>query len=110
MMYDVMMAKRTTVTLTSRDLEVLEAVADPTRPESTSLHAIAEELGVDIRDKSESALIRALIATGAATVQQRALELGYEELAQIYPEVHDAPEAAERRRRYALRVDANTDS
>lgn len=33
-------------------------------------------------------------------VDSRALELGYDELAQIYPEIHDAPEAAERRRRY----------
>jgi hypothetical protein len=52
----------------------------------------------------------ALIATGAAAVQQRALDVGYEELAQIYPEVHDAPEAAERRCRYALRVAGNMDN
>lgn len=49
----------------------------------------------------------ALIATGAAAVQRRALDVGYEELAQIYSEVHDAPEATERRCRFALR---NADS
>lgn len=104
------MSKRTTVTLTSQDVEVLKAVADPERPEGESLRSIANELGIDIRDGSESALIRALLAAGAAAVQQRALERGYHELSQIYPEVHDAPEAAERRRRYAERVDSNMDA
>lgn len=102
------MGKRTTVTLTDQDLEVLEAVADPARPESATLRAIADDLGIQIRDRSESALIRALPGAGAAAVRQRALERGYQELAEIYPEVHDAAEAAERRR-YARRVDANMD-
>lgn len=35
-------------------------------------------------------------------VDSRALDLGYDELAQIYPEIHDVAEAAERRRRYGL--------
>jgi predicted secreted protein len=103
------MSKRTTVTLTESDVEALAAVADPARPESAALRAMADELGVEIRDNSESALVRALLAAGAAAVQQRALERGYRELAAIYPEVHDAPEAAERRRRYARRVDAHMD-
>jgi len=101
------MSKRTTVSLSDHDLKVLEAVSDPTRPEAASLRVIAEELGVEIRDRSESALIRALLAAGAAAVQQRALERGYQELAEIYPEVHDTAEASERRRRYARRVDLN---
>jgi hypothetical protein len=100
------MGKRTTVTLTESELEGLAAVTDPARPESASFRALAAEIGVEIRDGSESALIRALLAVGAAAVRQRALERGYQELAAIYPEVHDAPEAAERRRRYARRVDA----
>jgi hypothetical protein len=103
------MPKRSTVTLTDQDLEALAAIADPARPESATLRAMADELGVEIRDGSESALIRALLAAGAAAVQQRALERGYQELAAIYPAVHDAPEAAERRRRYARRVDARMD-
>lgn len=101
------MTKRTTVTLTARDLDLLEAVADPSRPEAATLRMIADELGVEIRDgASESALIRVLLAAGAAAVQQRSLEQGYAELAALYPEAHDADEAAERRRRYANRVDA----
>lgn len=32
----------------------------------------------------------------------RALDLGYDELAQVYSHIHDAPEAVERRRRYGL--------
>lgn len=101
------MAKRTTVTLTGREMQVLEAVADPARPEGATLRAIAAELGVEVpAGASESALIRALLAAGAATVQQRSLERGYAELVALYPDVHDAPEAAERRRRYASRVDA----
>jgi len=103
-------SKRTTVTLTDQDLEVLRAVADPARPESTTLRAIADELGVEIRDRSESALIRALLAAGAAVVKQRALKRGYQELAEIYPEVHDVAEAVGLRRRYAHRVDAIMDS
>lgn len=104
------MNKRTTVTLSAREQDVLKALADPTRPEGASLRAIADELGVEIRDRSESALIRALIAAGAAVVRERALECGYQELADIYPEVHDIPEARERRRRYARRVDASMDA
>jgi hypothetical protein len=103
------MSKRTTVTLTELDVEALAAVADPARPECATLRAMADELGVDIRDNSESALIRALLAAGAVAVQQRALERGYQELAAIYPEVHDAAEATERRRHYARRVDAHID-
>jgi hypothetical protein len=73
------------------------------------LRRIAEELGVQIDGGSEDGLIRGLLTVGAAALQQRALECGYQQLAEIYPEVHDAAEATERRRRYARRVDANMD-
>jgi hypothetical protein len=50
-------------------------------------------------------VIRALIAAGAAAMREQVLERGYQQFAEIYDEVHDADEAAYRRRRYAERVD-----
>lgn len=57
---------------------------------------------------SEAAVIRFLMEMGAMKVREMMLERGYEQAAEIYAEVHDAEEAAERRRRYAERVDRVT--
>jgi predicted DNA binding protein len=103
------MSKRTTVTLSAADQDILKTLADPTTPEAATIRQLAQEFGIDMRDRSESALIRALMAAGAAVVSERTLERGYQELALLYPDVHDATETAERRRRYAHRVDANMD-
>jgi len=46
-----------------------------------------------------------LIAAGAAAVREQALERGYQQLAELYDEAHDAEEKVARRRRYAERVD-----
>ena len=54
---------------------------------------------------SEATIIRALMAAGAAAVREQALERGYQQMAAVYAEIHDAEEEAELRRRYAERVD-----
>lgn len=41
---------------------------------------------------------------GADALRERALVRGYEEFAEMWPEVHDADDARERRRRYAEHV------
>lgn len=100
------MAKRTTVTLSDRDEQTVRTFADPDRPEAAVLAEAAEKLGIPIAPgASEATVIRALIAAGAATLREQALERGYQQVAEMYDEVHDADEAAERRRRYAERVD-----
>jgi hypothetical protein len=100
------MAKRITVTLTDQDERTVRTFADPGRPEGALLAEAAPELGVTLGPgATEATVIRALIAAGAAALREQALERGYPQLAEIYDEVHDADEAAYRRRRYAERVD-----
>lgn len=100
------MTKRTTVTLTDQDVRTVQTFADPDRPEGALLLDAARELGISLGpNASEATVIRALIATGAAALREQALERGYEELAEMYGDLHDADEAAARRRRYAERVD-----
>lgn len=100
------MAKRTTVTLSDQDVETVQTFADPDRPEGALLIEAARGLGIPLRPgASEATVIRTLIAAGATALREQALERGYEELAEIYDELHDAEEAAARRRRYAERVD-----
>jgi hypothetical protein len=100
------MSKRTTVTLTDRDEQTVRTFADAGRPEGALLIEAARDLGIQLGPgASEATVIRALIAAGASALREQALERGYEELADIYDELHDADEAAARRRRYAERVD-----
>jgi hypothetical protein len=100
------MSKRTTLTLTDRDEETVRQFGDPDRPEGAVLIEAARALGVTIGpDASEATVIRALMAAGAAAMREQALERGYQQVAQMYAEVHDADEKAARRRRYAERVD-----
>lgn len=54
---------------------------------------------------SEATIIRALLHAGAQALRERAMELGYQQLAEMWSEVHDRDEARERRRRYAERAD-----
>jgi len=49
-------------------------------------------------------------AIASASNPDRALERGYQGLADLWPEVHDAAETRERRRRYAQRVDRAADA
>ncbi len=101
-----MASKRTTLTLTDRDEETVRRFGDAESPEGAALIAAARELGIAISPgASEATVIRALMAAGAAAVREQALERGYEEVAAMYAEVHDAEEKAARRRRYAERVD-----
>lgn len=100
------MTKRTTLTFSDRDEDTLAAFADPERPERAALAQAAAEQGISLAaDASEAALVRALVAVGAALMREEALERGYRQLAEIYPEVHDTDEARARRRRYADRID-----
>jgi hypothetical protein len=55
-------------------------------------------------------IIRALVHAGADALRECALVRGYAEFAEMWPEVHDADDARERRRRYAERVDRVTDA
>lgn len=50
-------------------------------------------------------MTKRITVTFADALRERALERGYAELADLWPDVHDAAEARERRRRYALRFD-----
>jgi hypothetical protein len=66
----------------------------------------ARALGIAVGPgASEATIIRALMAAGAAAMREQALERGYQQLAEVYAEAHDADEKAARRRRYVERVD-----
>jgi hypothetical protein len=99
------MSKRTTLTLTDEDEETLRRFRDPDRPEGAMLVEMAGQLGIVVEGASEATVIRALMAAGAAAVREQALERGYQQLAELYEEAHDAEEKVARRRRYAERVD-----
>jgi len=100
------MAKRTTMTMDDLDEQAIATVRDVEGPEWTILKKLAAEHGMVLAEgASEAMIIRALLRVGADVVRERALALGYEQLAQMWSEVHDVGEARERRRRYAERVD-----
>jgi hypothetical protein len=100
------MPRRTTVTFDDDDQGVIAAVSDPDGGEWAVLVEAAAEKGITLkRGASEAAIVRALVRAGADALRERALERGYAELADLWPEVHDAAESRERRRRYAHRVD-----
>ncbi|MFN2494300.1 MAG: hypothetical protein ABR608_00085 [Pseudonocardiaceae bacterium] len=105
------MTKRTTVTFDDHDQGALASVSDPGRAEWAALVETAADKGIIVRPgASEATVIRVLVHAGADALRERALERGYTELAEIWPEVHDTEETRERRRRYAERVDRVMDA
>ncbi|MGQ0718911.1 MAG: hypothetical protein ACT4NP_16675 [Pseudonocardiales bacterium] len=105
------MVKRTTVTFDDQDQRAVASVSNPDGAEWAALVESAAEKGITLkRGASEAAIIRALVHAGAEALRERALERGYAELADLWPDVHDAAEARERRRRYADRVDRIADA
>lgn len=105
------MVKRTTVTFDDQDQRAIASVSNPDGPEWAALVEAAATMGITLkRGASEAAIIRALVHAGANALRERALERGYAELADLWPEVHDAAETRERRRRYAHRVDRLADA
>lgn len=105
------MAKRTTVTFDEHDQGAIASVSNPERAEWAALVEAAAEKGITLKPgASEASIIRALVHAGADALRERALERGYAKLAQLWPDVHDAAETRERRRRYAHRVDRLADA
>ncbi len=105
------MTKRTTVTFDDHDQGAIAAVSDPERAEWAALVEAAAEKGIIVKPGvSEATIIRALVHAGADALRERALARGYAELAEMWPEVHDAEETRERHHRYAERVDRVTDA
>lgn len=104
------MTKRTMVTFDSHDQGVIASVRNPGHAEWAVLVGAAAEKGIGLKPgASEAAIIRALVRVGADALRERALERGYAELADLWPEVHDDAETRERRR-YAHRVDRVADA
>lgn len=100
------MSRRTTLTLTDQDEETIRRFGDSDLPEGAVLIEVAQALDIAIGPgASEATVIRALMAVGVAAVCEKTLERGYQQVAEMYAEVHDAEEKAARRRRYAERVD-----
>jgi hypothetical protein len=54
-----------------------------------ALQAWAAQLGVIVRDDSEAALLRALVRVGAQALRMKALEQGYERLAESHSNDRD---------------------
>ncbi|MGH3889487.1 MAG: hypothetical protein ACRDSZ_23485 [Pseudonocardiaceae bacterium] len=104
------MTKRTTVTFDDHDQGVIASASNPDRAEWAVLVEAAAAKGITLKPgASEAAIIRALVHAGADALRERALERGYAELADLWPDVHDAAETRERRRRYAHRVERVAD-
>jgi hypothetical protein len=99
-------AKRTTVTMDDHDQQTLATVSDTDGPEWAMLVTLAAAHGIALRPgASEATVIRALLRVGADVLREQVMARGYEQLAEMWSEVHDAAEARERRRRYADRID-----
>ncbi|KAA8884079.1 hypothetical protein F3087_36115 [Nocardia colli] len=100
------MTRRTTLTLTEREERTLATLSDRKGAEWVLFESLAAHLGYSLTpDASEATVIRVLMSIGAQVLIDQALEDGYEQLAEIWPEIHDEAEAEERRRRYADEVD-----
>ena len=104
------MTKRTTVTFDDQEQRAITSVSNLDGVEWAALVEAAAAKGITLKPgASEAAIIRALVHVGADAVRERALERGYAELADLWPDVHDAAETRERRRRYAHRIDRIAD-
>ncbi|WP_433663514.1 hypothetical protein ACQPW1_16150 [Nocardia sp. CA-128927] len=100
------MTRRTTLTLTEREERTLATLSDRKGAEWVLFESIAAHLGYSLTpDASEATVIRVLMAIGAQVLIDQALDEGYEQLAEIWPEIHDEAEAQTLRRRYAEEVD-----
>ncbi|WP_069167074.1 hypothetical protein [Nocardia altamirensis] len=98
------MTRRTTLTLTEREERTLSTLSNRTGPEWLLFESIAAHLGYELSsESSEATVIRVLMAIGAQVLIDEALEEGYRQLAEVWPEVHDEAEAQEFRRRRAAR-------
>lgn len=97
------MARRTTLTLTDADETVLESFADPDRAEHAALVAWAAEHGESL-SRAEAAVLRLLLRAGAEALREKALEVGYAQLAASRTD-QDRAESRARRERYAERTD-----
>lgn len=103
--------RRTTITFDDHDRGAIASVSNPDRAEWAALVEAAAERGITLKPgASEASIIRALVHAGADALRERALERGYAELADLWPDVHDDAETRERRRRYAHRVDRVADA
>ncbi len=87
-LHNVLMAstRRVSVTLDTPDQQAIEAFADSSRPEHTVLEAWAQAHGINVRDASDSAILRTLIRAGAEALREKALEEGYTRLAKSHQE------------------------
>ena len=94
--------KRLPVTLDSDDQAEIAVFADPDRLEAGILREWAQQ-HITIRDNSESGIARALLRVGAEALREKALEVGYAELAKDQAE--SLTEQRARRRSYVERVD-----
>lgn len=102
------MTRRTTVTLAERELAALSTFEDRNGAEWVMLRLTADELSIPMTEKSsEATILRVLMAAGIQYINDRVLERGYAQLAEIWDEEHDEAEAREFQRRYAERVDRN---
>ncbi|MCP3798696.1 hypothetical protein NLX83_05440 [Allokutzneria sp. A3M-2-11 16] len=91
------MTKRMSISLSELDAETIEVARDSANFELLA-KAVAP-LGITLtEDASEAAILRALMHLGAVRLQEQALERGYAELAEVWDEVSDVPEARARRR------------
>jgi len=105
------MAKRTTITFDDHDQRAITSFSNPERAEWAALMEVAAGQGITLKPgASEATVIRVLLHAGADALRERTLERGYAELADLWPDVHDAAETRERRRRYAHRVDRVADA
>jgi hypothetical protein len=73
--------RRISVTLDVPDQQAIEPFADPSRPEHAVLETWAAQHGLNLRDASDAAVLRALIRAGAEALHEKALEDGYARLA-----------------------------
>jgi hypothetical protein len=88
------------------DQQIIATMRDVHRPEWPILVQLAAAHDIVLAEgASEAMIIRALLRVSAEVLRERAMARGYEELAAMWGELHDASEAQERRRRYAERVD-----
>jgi hypothetical protein len=98
--------RRTTVTLTDRDEEILGAFADKQGHEWAELQVFAAEHGFDLTESSsEATIMRVLMAAGRQFVLERILERGYADMARIYGELVPPAEQEAMLRRRATRGD-----
>jgi hypothetical protein len=81
--------RRISVTLDLPDQRAIEPFTDPLRPEHATLEMWAAQHGLNLRDDSGAAVLRALVRAGAEALREKALEDGYALLATTRHENRD---------------------